>query len=127
MKNFFNKFHIILTIVYVLLIVVGLFLFLQLELIELDFFILVNVNILIIYAGILIFDWITRQRKNRITQLENKIRENTIINQRKVNNEDIALNYLPVGILIYDDAYQISYANKAAKDYFSNVLIECIK
>jgi ribosomal protein L9 len=105
-------------------VVTSIILYLNIESIELDFFIFFNVIIFIVYGGILLFGWMTRQRKNRINQLENKIRENQVINKRKMNNEDIALNYLPVGIIIYDDDYQVSYANKAAKEYFSNVLVD---
>lgn len=124
MKNFFKKSHVFLTIAYIIMVVTSILLYQELDEFKLGFLILLNVTLFIVYAGVLLFGWLTRKRKNRIQQLEQKIRETNIINRRKVNNEDIALNYLPVGILIYDDDFQISYANKAAKDYFSNVLVE---
>lgn len=124
MKNFFNKFHVILTIIYAIIIVISILGYLIYEWFELDIFILFHVTIFIVYGGLLVFARLSRQRKNRIDQLENKIRETNLLNRRIVNNEDIAINYLPVGIIIYDDDLNIDYANKQAKDFFSNVLVE---
>jgi len=124
MKKFFNKFHIFLILIYLVLASISVILLYGYELINQDVFIFFNITIFIVLVGILLFEFITRQRKLRIQQLESKIRKNASINKRKLNNEDIALNYLPVGIIIYDKAYNIDYANQAAKDYFSNVLID---
>jgi len=68
--------------------------------------------------------WITLSSKNvlRIQSLEEKIREINQLNKRLKNSEDIALNYLPVGMVIYDDNYVVSWANASAKEYFQNVL-----
>ncbi|MDD3122431.1 MAG: 50S ribosomal protein L9 [Candidatus Izemoplasmatales bacterium] len=63
-----------------------------------------------------------RKRRVRIRNLEEKIKEMNLLNKRLNNSEDIALNYLPVGMVIYDESYTISWANNAAKEYFSNVL-----
>ncbi|QWB99802.1 50S ribosomal protein L9 [Mycoplasmatota bacterium] len=120
MRKFFNLFHIFLTIAYALLI--G-FSFLYFFKSDLDYFVIFIIFISVIYFGILIFELISSQRTKRIKQLESKIRETNLINKRKLNNEDIALNYLPVGIVIYDDEYNVDFANNAAKDYFSNVLV----
>jgi len=65
---------------------------------------------------------LSRKRISRIGSLEEKIKEMNLLNKRLKNSEDIALNYLPVGMVIYDDTYTISWANNAAKEYFSNVL-----
>jgi len=124
MKKIFNKFHIFLIFIYVILAGLSSLLYFGYQLFNQDVFIFFNITIFIIFIGILLFEYITRQRKLRIEQLESKIRENATINKRKLNNEDIALNYLPVGIIIYDKAYNIDYANNAAKEYFSNILID---
>ena len=124
MKNFFKRYQVILLISYLVLVAASVMAYVIKKLIDLDVFILFNLLLVVIFVGLMITRWKTRHRRNRINQLENKIRETNIMNRRKANNEDIALNYLPVGIIIYDDAYGISYANKAAKDFFSNVLVE---
>lgn len=124
MKKFFNKFHIFLLLIYALLALVSAFLYFNNELYALDVYLFFNISIFLLVLMILLFETINRQRRLRITQLESKIRENKAVNKRKLNNEDIALNYLPVGILIYSDDFHIDYANNAAKDYFSNVLVE---
>ncbi len=121
MKKFFNKFHIFLTLTYILLVI---FSFIYFFSTNFDYFIIFNVFIAIIFLGILAFEIITIQRTKRIKQLESKIRETNLINRRKLNNEDIALNYLPVGIVIYDDDLNVDFANNAAKEYFSNVLVD---
>ncbi|MGE4571846.1 MAG: 50S ribosomal protein L9 [Candidatus Izemoplasmatales bacterium] len=124
MKKFFNKFHIFLTFNYVLLVILSFVFHFIHPLYNLYIYTFFNIVIFIIFIGILLFEYISRQRRLRIEQLETKIRETNAINKRKLNNEDIALNYLPVGIIIYDDDFNISYANNAAKEYFSNVLVE---
>ncbi|MDA3932278.1 MAG: 50S ribosomal protein L9 [Tenericutes bacterium] len=121
MRNFFNKFHIFLTIAYVILIILSFVYFFSSDL---DYFIIFNTFISVIFFGILLFELLSSQRSKRIKQLETKIRETNLINRRKLNNEDIALNYLPVGIVIYDDVFNVDFANNAAKDYFSNVLVD---
>ncbi len=72
---------------------------------------------------ILLFSVTTsKSRVSRIHNLEEKIKEMNLLNKRVKNSEDIALNYLPVGMVIYDDTYTISWANASAKEYFQNVL-----
>ncbi|MGE0002897.1 MAG: hypothetical protein AB7S88_00380, partial [Candidatus Izemoplasmatales bacterium] len=72
----------------------------------------------IVFLSILL----SKKRRFRISALEEKIRDMNALNKRLKNSEDIALNYLPVGMVIYDDNFTISWANNAAKEYFSNVL-----
>jgi len=66
---------------------------------------------------------ITKNKRSRISNLENKIRELNSTSKYRANSEDIALNYLPVGIILYDDSNNVVYANSQAKEYFSNVLV----
>jgi len=64
----------------------------------------------------------SKKQGRRIRNLEDRIKEMIQLNKRLNNSEDIALNYLPIGMVIYDDTYTISWANNAAKEYFKNVL-----
>jgi len=124
MRKFFNKFHIFLTFIFILLVILSAIFHFVYDEINTYIYVFTNIVIFIVFGGVLLFEFITRQRKLRIQQLETKIRETNVINKRKLNNEDIALNYLPVGIIIYDDEYIVDYANAAAKEFFSNVLVD---
>lgn len=81
---------------------------------------LVLLSVAIILTAMLL----SKRRITRINSLEEKIKEMNLLNKRLKNSEDIALNYLPVGMVIYDEQYTISWANNAAKEYFSNVLTD---
>lgn len=65
-----------------------------------------------------------RRHFGAIRNLELKIREANLLSKRLRNSEDIALSYLPVGMILYDEAQTIVWANAAAKEYFSNILVE---
>jgi len=65
-----------------------------------------------------------RKRVGRIETLEQKIKEANLLSRRLKNSEDIALNYLPIGMLLYDDNFTITWANGVAKEFFANILIE---
>ncbi len=121
MNKQFKKRLLILFIIYILLAVAGvIFIFPNLPI---EYFWFYNILILILALSYLVTNLITKVDRNRISDLENKIRDLTKVNKQKLNSEDIALNYLPVGIVLYDDAEDIVYANSQAKDYFSNVLV----
>lgn len=86
--------------------------------------ILFVVLITAIFLSVLISLLFNHRRSGKIKVLENKIKEATMTQKRLKNSEDIALNYLPVGMILYDDTYTIKWSNSAAKDYFSNILVE---
>jgi ribosomal protein L9 len=65
-----------------------------------------------------------RKRVGKIRTLEEKIKETNLLSRRLKNSEDIALNYLPVGMILYDDNFTITWANGIAKEFFSNILVE---
>ncbi|MFA5007209.1 MAG: 50S ribosomal protein L9 [Candidatus Izemoplasmatales bacterium] len=65
-----------------------------------------------------------RHHFGAIKNLELKIREANLLSKRLRNSEDIALSYLPVGMILYDETQTIVWANAAAKEYFSNILVE---
>jgi c-di-AMP phosphodiesterase-like protein len=60
----------------------------------------------------------------RIRLLEEKLRDANVLQKRLKNSEEVALNYLPVGMVLYDPSFQIIWANNAAKDAFSNLLVD---
>ncbi|PKK99877.1 MAG: 50S ribosomal protein L9 [Tenericutes bacterium HGW-Tenericutes-1] len=77
-----------------------------------------------IFLFVLISLLFNHRRTGKIKVLENKIKEASMTQKRLKNSEDIALNYLPVGMILYDDTFTIKWSNSAAKDYFSNILVE---
>ncbi|HOO43515.1 MAG TPA: 50S ribosomal protein L9 [Bacillota bacterium] len=113
---------VILFIIYVVLVTIGI-VFIWPSNIGKEYFWYYIIFISLIALSILLINLLTRVDKNRISDLENKIRDLSKINKQKINSEDIALNYLPVGIVLYDDLGDIVYANSQAKEYFSNVLV----
>ncbi len=106
---------------YVVLIAIGYFFILPNF--EKSFFWFYIVLIFTILGAYVIQQLISKTKRLRINDLENKIREISKTNKFKINSEDIALNYLPVGIVIYDEEEEIVYANAQAKEFFSNVLV----
>jgi len=66
----------------------------------------------------------SRRNAFRMSDLQDKFKRKNLLEKKLVSSEDIALNYMPLGMIIYDEAYQIVWANHAAKDFFSNVLID---
>ncbi|MBN2539985.1 MAG: 50S ribosomal protein L9 [Bacilli bacterium] len=121
MKKPIGKRIIIPVIIYILLIASGVvFLSSRLSLEAQWFYYIIISAILAFY---LIFVIGSFGDKNRISNLENKIRDLSKVGKQKINSEDIALNYLPVGIILYDESSNIVYANSQAKEYFSNVLV----
>ncbi len=121
MNKLVRAHNIILFILYVALFIFGYY-YIRIQY-ELGYFVIYNVIVLLIYVGYIAYRILTKGKDLRIGDLENKIRELTSVSKRKVNAEDIALNYLPVGIILYDEALNIAYANQQAKDFFSNVLV----
>jgi len=79
---------------------------------------------LIVVAAIVVGLIRRRRHVGAIRGLELKIREANLLSKRLRNSEDIALSYLPVGMVIYDENQTIVWANTAAKEYFSNILVE---
>ncbi len=112
---------IIISVTYILLIIIGLLVVLpQLGSLVFWFYLIALVLIL---ASHIFAKYFTKGKDSRINELENRIREINSVSKYKTNSEDIALNYLPVGIMLYDEAYNVTFANQQAKDYYSNVLV----
>lgn len=88
------------------------------------YLILYTTLVVTIFVIIFISAFSSRQRVGKIKVLESKIKEANLLQKRLKNSEDIALNYLPVGMFLYDDSFTINWANSSAKEYFSNILID---
>ncbi len=112
----------LLSVVYLGLAIVG-FIYV-LKNLEVIFWIIYLVLVLLIGIVSLIAFFGNRRISFRMRDLQEKYRNKNLLERRLQNSEDIALNYLPVGMIIYDDNMQIVWANHAAKEYFSNVLID---
>ncbi len=98
--------------------------YLILELNNLLSTILYSALLLAIFFGVFSNSIFGKQRLFKIKLLEEKLRDANVLQKRLKNSEEVALNYLPVGMLLYDPSYQIIWANNAAKDYFSNLLVD---
>ncbi|MDD3958161.1 MAG: 50S ribosomal protein L9 [Candidatus Izemoplasmatales bacterium] len=91
---------------------------------ELVFAILMTVLLGLLMIAYSIAFLSNRKIVGRMERLQSKFREKNLLEKRLLNSEDIALNNLPVGMIIYDDDFRIIWANSVAKEYFSNVLID---
>ncbi len=85
---------------------------------------LFEVLVLVVFLALLVNSLSGRKKIFQIRSLEDKIKESNILSKRLKSSEDIALNFLPVGMFLYDPSYVIIWANNAAKDFFSNILVE---
>ena len=121
MSKSFKTQSIIISVVYVILIAFGI-LFIKPKFGNQYFLFFLTIILLILLAHLVQY-FLSKNKRSRISDLEKRIRELNAMSKYKVNSEDIALNYLPVGIILYDDAYSITYGNSQAKEYFSNVLV----
>ncbi len=121
MKKQIQKRLVILAIIFVLLVAVGIIFLLPYVAIEYYWF--YNILTALGLSAYLVVMLLSRNDKNRISDLENRIRDLSKVNKQKINSEDIALNYLPVGIILYDEDSDIVFANAQAKEGFSNVLV----
>jgi len=97
------------------------------EIVKLDnhlVIILATALMITVIVGTLSALFSNKKRVGKIRTLEEKIKEANLLSRRLKNSEDIALNYLPVGMLLYDENFTITWANNVAKDFFANILVE---
>lgn len=121
MKNLNRKNIIIIVVTYILLITFGILVILPTF--DTSTFWMYNILLVIILVAHIVAKYLTVDKSNRINELENRIRDMNSVSKYKTNSEDIALNYLPVGIMLYDEEYNVTFANQQAKDYYSSVLV----
>ncbi|MCK5732349.1 MAG: DHH family phosphoesterase, partial [Tenericutes bacterium] len=112
---------IIISCTYISLVIIGLIFLLPIS--DKEYFWFFNIIIFLVLVSFILQYFVSKNKNMRISDLENKIREINKTSKHKLNSEDIALNYLPVGIILYDESNEIVYANSQAKDFFSNVLV----
>ncbi|MCK4551466.1 MAG: 50S ribosomal protein L9 [Tenericutes bacterium] len=121
MNKQFKTQLIIISCTYIALVIIGIIFLLPIS--DKDYFWFFNILVFLALASIIIQYFVSKNKNMRISDLENRIREINKTSKHKLNSEDIALNYLPVGIILYDESNEIVYANSQAKDFFSNVLV----
>ena len=78
----------------------------------------------LIGAAIIIFLMISSSKNKKIKWLENRLDVWNNISYHVKRAGDEAFNELPVGIMIFDEEYEIKWANRFAKNMFQNKLVE---
>ena len=70
------------------------------------------------------YSYISNNKDKKIKWLENRLEVWNNISYHVKRAGDEAFNELPVGIIIFDDEYEIKWANRYAKSIFQNKLVE---
>ena len=73
---------------------------------------------------VFVFAFIHRNMQKKINDLQNQVKIYSDISYHVSQAGDEAFNKLPVGIVVYDEAYDIKWANDYAKKIFNNELIK---
>lgn len=72
-----------------------------------------------VYLQIFLF----RKKDLRIKWLSNKLQDTKELVEQKTKVEQTVIKDIPIGIILYDNEYEIKWANDYAKDLFENVLV----
>ncbi len=124
MKKKFFKIVIMIAILIVILVVSLLNKNFILEKINNEGFLYVCLSIIcLIFVTVIVNDFTHADNRDKINNLQEKIKQYDILSKRIKKSEEIALTNIPIGMILYDDNYMIGYANNYAKDAFSNVLV----
>lgn len=75
-------------------------------------------------ATFFLFLFINRNSQNKIESLRNQVKLYTDISYHVSQAGDEAFNKLPVGIVVYDESYEIKWANEYAKTIFKSDLVK---
>ena len=88
--------------------------------------IIVQTMLILCIVGItaLVYSFVTHAKDDKIKWLEDRLEVWNNISYHVKRAGDEAFNELPVGIVIYDDDYEIKWANRYAKSIFQNKLVE---
>ena len=74
-------------------------------------------------SSFFLFLFINRNSQRRIEELKNQVKLYTDISYHVSQAGDEAFNKLPVGIIVYDESYEVKWANDYAKTIFKNDLV----
>lgn len=77
-----------------------------------------------IFAMIFIFLFFNRNNAEKMESLKTRLKLWTNISYHVTQAGDEVFNNLPIGVLIYDDSYEIKWANEYAKQVFNHSLID---
>lgn len=80
--------------------------------------------LLVVVISIIVYSLLSREKDKKVKWLENRLNVWNNISYHVKRAGDEAFNELPVGIILYDEKYDISWSNRYAKDMFQNKLIE---
>lgn len=78
----------------------------------------------LIIAMIFIFLFFNRNNSEKMESLKTRLKLWTNISYHVTQAGDEVFNHLPVGVLIYDDSYEIKWANEYAKKIFNHTLVD---
>ena len=80
--------------------------------------------ILLAIGFVFMFLFLNRNNAAKMESLQNRLKLWTDISYHVSQAGDEVFNKLPVGVLIYDDSYEIKWANEYSKKIFDNSLVD---
>lgn len=80
--------------------------------------------VLLIFASVVITSIFFERRSKLIKRLQNRISQLNNTSMHVQNAGDLAVNSLPIGILVYDDDFNIKWANDNLKNIFQSKLVD---
>ena len=89
-----------------------------------DYVIYVGVALTPILIGIFIVVFLNRKKDKKIAWLKNRLEQWTNLSVHVNKAGDEVFSELPIGILIYDEQYDIKWVNRYSKKIFNNELVE---
>lgn len=79
---------------------------------------------LCVFASVIITTLFFERRSRLIKRLQNRISQLNNTSMHVQNAGDLAVNSLPIGILVYDDDFNVKWANDNLKNIFQSKLID---
>ena len=71
-----------------------------------------------------LFMFLNRKNKSKINDLEIRLKKWTNISYHVNQAGDEVFNKLPIGLVVYDDSYEIKWANDYSKSIFNSSLVD---
>lgn len=78
----------------------------------------------LVLSLIFIFMFFNRNNHEKMEALKTRLKLWTNISYHVTQAGDEVFNHLPVGVIIYDDSYEIKWANEYSKKIFNNALVD---